>query len=198
MIPVMMMRCARQFGVILLCLSAVAAGAQESELPPTAAEAGFQVERVSVVLRDEVYYLNADIRFVPSAPVIEALERGVPVPLLLTVEILRERSYLWSETITALEQRYELDRHELTRQYTIRNLNIDTQSAFPTRGAALHALGQIVDLPLIDANLLDADAAYIGRLRMGIDTEFLPVPLRLRALVSSEWRLSSEWHEWRF
>lgn len=195
----MMMRCARRFGVILVCLSAVAAGAQEeSGLPPTTEEAGLQVERVSVVLRDEVYYLNADIRFVPSAPVIEALERGVPMPLLLTVEILRERSYLWNETVTTLEQRYELDRHELTRQYTIRNLNIDTQSAFPTRGAALHALGQIIDLPLIDANLLDADEAYIGRLRMGIDTESLPVPLRLRALVSSEWRLSSEWHEWRF
>src|SRR5690606_2847430 len=145
-----------------------------------------------------VYYLNAGIQFVPGAPVLEALERGVPLPVLLEVEILRERSYLWNETITTLEQRYEVDYHELTRQYTVRNLNIDTQFAYPTREAALSALGRIVDLPLIDANLLDPEASYIGRVRASMDTNALPVPLRLRALVSSEWRLSSGWHEWRF
>lgn len=91
-----------------------------------------------------------------------------------------------------------MDHHELTRQYTVRNLNIDTQSAFPTREGALDALGRIVDLPLIDANLLDPAESYIGRLRVSIDTDALPVPLRLLALVSSEWRLSSDWHEWRF
>lgn len=192
-----MMRCAKRLSLIALFMSAIAMGTQEP-VAPLPEDAGFRVERVSVVLRDEVYYLNAGIRLVPSAPVIEALQRGVPMPVIMEVEILRERSYLWDETITTLEQRYEVDHHELTRQYTVRNLNIDTQSAFPTREGALDALGRIVDLPLIDANLLDPAESYIGRLRVSIDTDALPVPLRLLALVSSEWRLSSDWHEWRF
>jgi hypothetical protein len=194
----MMMRYAKRLGMIALLMSAtiVAVAEDEPVAPPEAA--GFRIERVSVVLRDEVYYLNAGIHFLPGAPVIEAMERGVPLPVILEVEILRERSYLWNETVTDLEQRYEVDHHELTRQYTVRNLNIDTQSAYPTREAALSALGRIVDLPLIDANLLDPAASYIGRMRASIDTDALPVPLRLRALVSSEWRLSSGWHEWRF
>jgi hypothetical protein len=193
----MMMPYAMRLGLLALLMSAALAAGAEDEADAQEA-AGFRIERVSVVLRDEVYYLNAGIQFVPGAPVLEALERGVPLPVLLEVEILRERSYLWNETITTLEQRYEVDYHELTRQYTVRNLNIDTQFAYPTREAALSALGRIVDLPLIDANLLDPEASYIGRVRASMDTNALPVPLRLRALVSSEWRLSSGWHEWRF
>jgi hypothetical protein len=164
---------AMRLGLLALLMSAALAAGAEDEADAQEA-AGFRIERVSVVLRDEVYYLNAGIQFVPGAPVLEALERGVPLPVLLEVEILRERSYLWNETITTLEQRYEVDYHELTRQYTVRNL------------------------PLIDANLLDPEASYIGRVRASMDTNALPVPLRLRALVSSEWRLSSGWHEWRF
>lgn len=193
----MMMPYAMRLGLLALLMSAALAAGAEDEADAQEA-AGFRIERVSVVLRDEVYYLNAGIQFVPGAPVLEALERGVPLPVLLEVEILRERSYLWNETITTLEQRYEVDYHELTRQYTVRNLNIDTQFAYPTREAALSALGRIVDLPLIDANLLDPEASYIGRVRASMDTNALPVPLRLRALVFSEWRLSSGWHEWRF
>lgn len=194
----MMMRCAMRFGAIALFMSAITVSA-EDEAPESVAEvAGFRTEQVSVVLRDEVYYLNAGIHFILGSPVVEALERGVPVPVILEVEILRERPYLWNETVTTLKQRYELDHHELTRQYTVRNLNIDTQAAFPTREAALDALGRIVDLPLIDANLLDPEASYIGRMRASMDTDALPVPLRLRALVSSDWRLNSGWHEWRF
>lgn len=193
----MMMPYAMRLGLLALLMSAALAAGAEDEADAQEA-AGFRIERVSVVLRDEVYYLNAGIQFVPGAPVLDALERGVPLPVLLEVEILRERSYLWNETITTLEQRYEVDYHELTRQYTVRNLNIDTQFAYPTREAALSALGRIVDLPLIDANLLDPEASYIGRVRASMDTNALPVPLRLRALVSSEWRLSSGWHEWRF
>lgn len=194
----MMRRCARGLGLIVLCLSTIGAVADEP-LPASADEpAGFRIERVSVALRDEVYYLSADVHARLSEPILEALDRGVPVPVLLTIQIMRERAYLWNETITELEQRYELDRNELTRQYTVRNINIDTRAALPTRQAAIHALGQIEDLPLIDANLLDPEASYLARLRIGIDTDALPVPLRLRALVSSDWRLVSEWHEWRF
>lgn len=181
-------------GLIVLCLSAAWAGGTRAQEAP-----GIRIAGVQVVLRDEVYYLDAEVEYTLSRQISEALDRGVSLPVLVEVEIARERSYLWNETVAALEQRYELDYHALTRQYMLRNINIGTQSSHPSRAAALNALGRIVSLPLIDANLLlEPNAAYIGRLRVSVDTEALPVPLRLRALVMPEWRLSSEWHEWRF
>lgn len=195
-----------QIGLIVLCLSAAWSGARAQEAPADGPDTGqrapeppgIHIVEVRAELRDDVYYLDADIDYVPSRQIGEALERGVPVPVLLTIEILRERQYLWNETVATLEQRYELDYHGLTRQYVIRNINIGTQTAYPSLEAALAALGRIVDLPLIDANLLDPDAVYGGRLQARIDVNALPVPLRLRALVTPEWRLASEWHEWRF
>lgn len=199
-----------QIGLIVLCLSAAwpgsaraqagepAAGAAREAAQEASDPAGIRIERVRAVLRDDVYYLDADIDYRLSRQIREALDRGLPVPVLLTIEILRERSYLWDETAATLEQRYELDYHALTRQYVIRNINIGTQTAYPSWEAALAALGHIVDLPVIDANLLDQGEVYSGRLQARIDTNALPVPLRLRALVMPEWRLSSEWHAWRF
>lgn len=181
-------------GLIVLCLSAWWAGGVRAQDD----EPGIHIAGVHVALRDEVYYLDADIEYTLSRPLGEALDRGVPLPVVIEIEILRERAYLWNETVAALAQRYELDYHTLTRQYMLRNINIGTQSSYPTRAAALSALGNVVSLPLIDANLFEPDAAYLGRLRVRIDSDALPVPLRLRALVMPEWRLGSEWHEWRF
>lgn len=187
----------------MVCLAAAwpgvagAAGASEAGNGATL-EAGIRIERASATLVDNVYYLDADIDFTLSRPILEALERGVPVRVALDIEILRERRYMWDETTTTLEQRYELDFHALTRSYVVRNLNIGTQNAFPTRRAALDHLGRIADLPMIDANLLEEGESWLGRVQARIDIDALPVPLRVRALVSPEWRLASGWHEWRF
>lgn len=196
-----MVRAAR-LGLFMLCLSAAWAALAQDEFPPDRAtdsdSAGIRIESVRIALEDDVYYLDADIDYRLSRQLLEALDRGIPVPVMLEIEILRERSYLWNETVTTLEQRYELDYHALTRQYVIRNINIGTQTTYPSRQAALAGLGRIVDLPVIDANLLDRKEVYSGRLQARIDTDALPVPLRLRALVSSDWALGSGWHEWRF
>lgn len=202
-----------RIGLIMLCLSTVwpeAARAQAGQ-PPARDEAGARdvpaeraatpgivIRRVQATVRDDVYYLDADIDYGLSRQMLEALDRGVPIPVVLALEILRKRQYLWDETSATLEQRYELDYHSLTRQYMIRNINIGTHTAYPSRAAALSALGRISELPVIDANLLEEGEVYTGRLQARIDINALPVPLRLRALVTPEWRLSSEWQAWRF
>ncbi len=147
-------------------------------------------------ISNEVHYLNARIEYAFSKQVIEALDEGVPMTVVLRIEIVRERAWLWNEKIAALEQRYQISYHALTRQYMVRNLNIGTRHSFPTLAAALSTVGTIIDLPLIDSNLLKQGQRYRGRLQAWLDTNSLPVPLRLIALWSPEWRLASEWREW--
>ena len=62
---------------------------------------------------------------------------------------------------------------------------------------ALTGLGTIRGLPILDDSLLSANAEYFVRMRVGIDLEALPAPLRLLAYISGEWRAKSQWQEWQ-
>jgi hypothetical protein len=196
---VMMMACAMAAGALSAWPHpARAAGPDDQRSIERPAEPGIDIHSTRTSLRDEVYYLDAAIEYRFGKAIEEALPKGVAIPIIVGIEIERERSYMWNETIASLEQRYALEYHALSRQYIVRNVNIGTQSAYPSLDAAIAALGEINHLPLIDVNLLTPGETYIGRLQARIDINQLPVPLRLLAVVSPEWRLSSEWYEWRF
>jgi hypothetical protein len=185
-------------GLLVLSVTLAAPQAPAGDVAPDPPAPGIYILDARSDARDEVHYLDAQIDFVFSPQIIEAIEEGVPLSLVLTIEIMRERAWLWNEKVTGLEQRYQISYHALTRQYVIRNMNIGTQHNYPTFAAALSALGTVAALPLIDANLLQAGQRYRGRLQARVDTSALPTPLRLIALVSPEWRLVSEWREWAF
>lgn len=178
----------------LLCVYMGLVPAQPSDAQAEAPR--FIIHSAATRLVNDVYVLNAEIEYQFSAAVLEALENGVPLTLELTIEVIHPRAWLWNEQFTDLKQRYRLQYHALTQQYLVRNLNSDTQYNFPTRSAALHALGNVADLPLLDKRLLQADQPYTARLRAGLDIETLPTPLRLLAYLSPQWHLDSAWYTW--
>ncbi|MCC6208324.1 MAG: DUF4390 domain-containing protein [Gammaproteobacteria bacterium] len=163
---------------------------------PDDATSGVIVREAHTVLKDGVYYLEANIDYRFSQPALEAMEKGVPLTVVMRIEILLERNYLWSQKVATLEQRYQISFHALSQQYMLRNLNSGSQYTFPSFDAARKVLGTIVDLPVIDSNLLEDDARYSGRLMAELDVDQLPVPLRLLALVSKDWQLNSVWYSW--
>lgn len=165
-------------------------------LSPGVHAAGFSVAHVDTELRDEVYYLNAELDLYLTDAVIEALESGVPITLELQIEVVNPRDWWWDETAYALSQRYLLKFHALTRQYVLTNLNSRVQHTYPTRAAALGALSTINRLPILDRSALRVGVNYLGRLRVRLALEQLPSPLRVWAYLSSDWDLSSDWHQW--
>lgn len=183
-------------GLFVLSASLASSPLHADKAAADAVAPGIYIHDAQSGVRNEVHYLNARIAYVFSRQIIEALDEGVPMTVVLDIEIMRERTWLWNEKIAGLEQRYQISYHALTRQYMVRNQNIGTQHSFPTLEAALLTLGTIVELPLIDGNLLKQSQRYRCRLQAWVDTNALPVPLRLMALVSPEWRLASEWREW--
>lgn len=187
---------ARFKAVALLGLLALeCAGAARADPRPEPLE-HFVVERANTYLADEVYVLSARISYHFNPDVLEALESGVPLTIRLDIEIARQREWLWDETLTALEQRYQLQYHALTQQYLVKNLNSGIQYNYPSLQGSLDALGEISELPLLDKRLLDPAAQYAARLRADLDVESLPGPLRLLAYVSPQWRAQSEWYTW--
>lgn len=168
-----------------------------AQAEPNRAETGkLSVQGGAVRLMDEVYVLDAEVDYQFSAPVLEALENGVPLVVELQIEVTRHRTWLWNEQQTRLAQRYQLSYHALTEQYLVKNLNSAVQQNLPSAEAAIDVLGQVTNLPLLDKRLLDADENYTVRLRAQLNLDALPTPLRLPAYLSPQWRLTSEWYTW--
>ena len=157
---------------------------------------GFSIQSLQTLMRDRVYLLNVNFNYNFSNEAIEALEHGVPLLILVDVEILTPRWWWSNKTIADLEQGYLLLYHALSESYVIHNLNSGTQNNFVSLPQALEFLSQIKELPILDANLLDPKNDYYLRVRTHLDIESLPAPMRPLAYISSDWQLSSDWYEW--
>ena len=179
-----------RYGVMAILLLLLVLGS------PGLLAAGVQVQQAQTRLVDRVYYLDAQLEYVLTEPMLEAVHKSVPLTFVLSIEVYQQRDYLWNNVIADLEQRYQLVYLPLTQQYQVRNLNSGALHNLPSLQIALSVLGTIVDLPLLDQELLAPDIDYQTRLQVQLDIEELPVPLRLLSYFSDEWRLRSEWYSW--
>jgi hypothetical protein len=156
----------------------------------------FTVNEGKTKLVDDVYLLDASLSYEFTQETLDALDNGVPLTLVLDIEVYRPRRYLWDEVIASLAQRYEIHYHALSGQYLLYHLNSGAQFTYPTLESALASLGKVENIPIIDAPLLAPDQHYMVRVRSRLDIDALPVPLQLIAYVSRDWWLTSGWYSW--
>lgn len=157
---------------------------------------GFKIINAETKLKNSVFQLSANMSLSFSADALEALRSGVPLIVLVNIEVLNDRNWWWDKTIAELEQGYLLLYHALSEKYIIHNLNSGAQNNYVSLNTALSVLGQIRDLPILDKNLLNKDSDYYIRLRTYLDIESLPAPMRPIAYISSQWQLESDWFTW--
>jgi len=194
------MGCIRTIGrwLLMLCLALplvwATAWADESATPES--ESGFAVLTAESKLVDGVVRLDVlfDLQF--SDQLVEALQNGISFNLLIEIEILKQRNYLWSKQVATLEQRYQISYQPLTKHYVLNNLNSDLEFQFPTFESLLAVVTMLHDFPLLDYSLLEAEASYVGDIRIAVDRSSFPVPLRLMSYVSGDWHLTSDWYSW--
>ncbi len=162
----------------------------------TAHASGFTVAELNTRLAEQVYVMDANVELEFSRRALEALASGVPLTLRMDIEVQRKRNWLPDETIATLEQYYQLTYHALSDNYLVRNLNSGALYVYPSRESAIQALGQIRSFPLLDANLIVPEANYLVEMRIELDIDSLPSPLKLIAYVFPDWHLSSAWSAW--
>lgn len=161
-----------------------------------AADGRFEVRSAAARLIDGVYFVDARIDYRLSDKALEALENGVALTMQLQIEVIRKRAFLPDALVAELKQDSTLSYEPLTERYVVRNLNSGQQSSYATLFSALSSLGRVNGLPVIDASLLNPEAQHRMRLRVVLDQDTLPGPLRLIAFWSSGFRLVSEWYGW--
>ncbi len=174
---------------------------EPSTSAPEEIKAGFDIHDARTELVDGVYLLDADIGFVFSDETLEAIENGIPVTIILDMEVLRERGLIWDnlwwdEKVAHIEAKFRIETRPLSKTYLVRNLNSGEAQVFAAFDDLVAGLGKIRRFPLLDAHLLRADGHYYLRLRALLDIESLPSPMRPWAYLSSLWRLESDWYQW--
>ncbi len=163
------------------------------------AAASFHISNVDLHLHEGVYLLDADIYYGFSDEALDALHNGVPLTIMIDIQIERPRRWLWNVGMASLQQELRLHYHALSEQYVVQNLNSGALHSYHSRGVALSALGRLRDFPLIDKQLLAPEEEFLLRMQARLNIEALPQPLRPIAYTTPAWRqLKSDWYQWPF
>lgn len=157
----------------------------------------FEIRSAVTRLDSGVYFATVRIDYQLSNDALEALESGIALTIQLQIEVARVRRFWLDQKIASLKQDYQLSYQPLSERYVVRNLNSGEQRSFATLFSALNNMGRVVDLPIIDAALLEPNAPHEISIRAVLNQNTLPGPLRLIAFWSDGFRLQSDWYTWK-
>jgi hypothetical protein len=173
----------------LLCLLLPAhGGAAES----------FTIVNAELLRQDKTYVLRADVDYHFTSPVLKALRNGVPLNLVAELRVLRPRRWWPDAMLTAERLRFQLRYHALAKLYQVEAADSGMQQNFVSLPAALAALGHIRQPLDLKRSQVFLGQTYPVRLRVFLDLEELPLPLRTVAYFTPRWHLTSAWHSWTY
>jgi hypothetical protein len=156
----------------------------------------FRVTQVQTRLVDGAYTLDALIDYHFSPEALEALANGVPLTILMQFQVRRSDAWIWDSSVTDLQLRYALRHRPLSETYEVYRLPGTAGRTFVTREAAIAALGEIKGLDLVEQRRLAPGKPYEVHLKVSLEIEALPLPLRPTAYLSGAWKLASSWTKW--
>ena len=156
----------------------------------------FVVDRADFDLDESLLRLNLLIHSRIPGYILIAIDQGFAVPLMFEVEIRSEKKYWFDEKVVSLKQQYLLHHQPMLDSFVVLDVNSSERHYFDTRKAAVQFIEVVYNYPMLDINNLAPDKDYYARVRFGIDTEQLPLPLKSSSLWDNDWDLKSDWYEW--
>jgi len=161
-------------------------------------EAGVKIENVETILQDDSYVLSADIDYRLSPRAKEALQNGVPLFWDIHVKTFQHRDYLWDKVLVSTGIRYRIQYHALLNMYRVRDENGGELYNFSTLSAALDSMSVLRKLFILNKNNYVQGRRYAVGIKVTLDRDALPLPLRPVAYTNPQWYLSSDWTLWPF
>lgn len=125
-----------------------------------------------------------------------AIDQGFAVPMMFEVEIRSPKAYWFDPRIVSLKQQYLLQYQPMLNSFVVLDVNSSERSYFDDRDAAVEFLEVVYNYPMLDIDNLAPDRDYYARVRYGIDSDELPLPLKSSSLWDNDWDLKSDWYEW--
>lgn len=157
---------------------------------------GVSVKNAEINLQGDSYRLSADIDFRLSPRATEALKNGVPLFWDIHIKTLQHRDYFWDSTLANTAIRYRIQYHALLNMYRVRNEGSRELYNFSTLAAALDLISTIRDYRVLERSAYVPGKRYTVGIKVTLDRDALPLPLRPVAYGNPQWYLSSDWTLW--
>ncbi|HEY7378759.1 MAG TPA: DUF4390 domain-containing protein [Steroidobacteraceae bacterium] len=167
---------------------------QERAWAEAAPELGVRTAYVQLV--EGVYLLNARLQLPLSNRVRAALSDGVPLSLILELEVSRARHYWLDESVASLRQEYQLQYQAVSDRYVVRNVNSGQQASYPDLDSALEQMARIGNVPVLDEALIRKGYRHEFSLRATLNLGDMPDTLRVLMFWTNDYHRVSEWYTW--
>jgi hypothetical protein len=164
--------------------------------PLLAQDNGIFIQDAQLIWRSDQPTLSADIQYRLGQELISALEGGIPLTLSITLKLRENRPWWPDATLISELRRIELRYQPLTKVFQIADLESGATQSFATLATVMDTLSRVRGWRLQSAPVLDPQKNYTGSLKMALEVESLPLPLRIQAHISSDWRLKTPNYSW--
>lgn len=163
--------------------------------------ADFHVNDLQAELSQGKLAVSGTLDLTLTGKVEEAVAKGIPVDVDINLRLKRERRWLWSEELKSWTLRRQIRYHALSGQYFVSDTTPSANKLenFTSLTQALRHMGTLSELSFDVAPVTQAaqpDDAYQLEVRVSLDIETLPAPLRPVAYTSLDWHLNSGWTSW--
>lgn len=162
----------------------------------TAGTQGMSVEWAQLIERDDRNIISADIHYHFPDVVLRALEEGIPLTFRIEFRILRLRTMLWSETLLQDERTIQLRYQPLAKSYQISDLGSGAVVHYANLVNVLDTLSHLRGWSVPAPPEANTDEKRIASLKLYFDVEALPLPLRLQAYLSPQWKMDTPSYRW--
>jgi Domain of unknown function (DUF4390) len=159
--------------------------------------ADFVVREIDARFIDNALRITTALDMTLSARSEEALSKGIPLDVLIDLALVEHRRLLWNRVVTDRTLHRRIQYHALSGQYLVSSADIgaDEFARFPTAQTALVYAGTLNELDIVLPKKKDIDPKlqYWLKLRVQLDIEALPSPLRPLAYVTPAWHHNTGW-----
>ncbi len=157
---------------------------------------GVNINSSITYIDNNTYYLDASSELNLTEESYRALRQGISFEIHTNFQLLKKRKWLWNKIIFKKKLIYRLEHKPLTENFLVTNLNTGIVNYYKNLDAAVNAICNISKMKLFNKNMLQKNIKYLARIRLYLDIDSLPSPLRPRAYFSSDWNISSQWYRW--
>lgn len=152
------------------------------------------IKSAELVLRDDLWTLDAELDIQLGHALEEALNKGVTLTFLYEFQLVKPIKYWFDDEVVTERRQVTLNYHALTKQFLVNYPQ--QQKVFDTLNEAKQELALIHDWRLAPHAVLEKNQSYQAALKMHLDTSKLPKALQVDALGESDWELVTPTFSW--
>ncbi|WP_239467164.1 DUF4390 domain-containing protein [Rhodoferax koreensis] len=183
----------------LACAWLMATAMLLAAVPARAQGTQIDVQQMQLDWTEGGVFLSANLKFDLSAPVEDALRKGIPMYFVAEAELFRDRWY-WADQKLSTEARHmRLSFQPLTRRWRLNvaptpignsGLGVTLNQSFDSLSDAMAAVQRFARWKIADVAEVEPDSRLHVEFSFRLDVSQLPRPFQIGAVGQSDWNLS--------